>query len=58
LEAIAKAKGMPTLVFARRLLEGGLQREELLMSKVYQESTKYLEGVLSLLIGGEADVPE
>jgi len=58
LEAIAKAKGMPTLGFARRLLEGGLQREELLMSKVYQESTKYLEGVLSRLIGGEADVPE
>jgi len=53
LEAVAKAKGVPTLMFARRLLEEGLQREEVLMSKVYEESTKHLESVLTLIIGGE-----
>jgi DNA primase len=53
LEVVAKAKGAPTLIFARRLLEEGLQREELVMSKAYEQSTKHLEGVLSLIIGGE-----
>jgi hypothetical protein len=53
LEFVAKAKGVPMLVFARRLLEEGLQREELLMAKGYEQSTKYLEGVLTLIIGGE-----
>jgi DNA primase len=53
LEIVAKAKGVPTLIFARRLLEEGLQREELMMSTAYEQSTKYLEGVLSLIIGGD-----
>jgi DNA primase len=52
LEKVAKGKGVPTLIFARRLLEEGLQREELLMSMVYEESTKHLEGVLTLILGG------
>jgi DNA primase len=53
LEMVAKAKGIPTLIFARRLLEEGLQREELVMSKAYVQSTKYLEGVLACIIGGQ-----
>ena len=57
LESIAKAKGVPTLIFARRLIEEGLQREELVMSKAYEQSTKYLEGVLSLIIGVEDTCP-
>jgi DNA primase len=55
LEMVANAKGVPTLIFARRLLDEGLQREELLIAKSYEASTKYLEGVLTLIIGGESD---
>ena len=57
LEMVAKARGVPTLIFARRLLEEGLQREELVMSKAYEQSMKYLESVLSLIIGAEHDTP-
>jgi DNA primase len=53
LEHVAKAKNVPTLIFARRLLEEGLAREELILSKAYEQSTRYLEGVLTLIIGGE-----
>ena len=31
IEAVATAKGVPTLIFARRLFEEGLQREELII---------------------------
>jgi CHC2-type zinc finger protein len=55
LESVAESRRVPTLIFARRLLEEGLQREEVLMSKSYEESTKYLEGILTLIIGGEND---
>ena len=54
LEAIAKTRDVPPLVFARRLLEEAIAREESLLKKEYEETTQLLERVLTRIIQGDS----